>query len=161
MRPAATPLDPKNLSLLWASPDRAEEIAAVHARLFDAAWDADSITRSIEHPASASFIAQVREPRVLAGFVIGRIAADEAEILSIGVAPEWQRRGIGRQMVEGLARASRRAEVARLFLEVASDNAAPVAFYKSLGFMAAGQRKGYYPLAGGENVDAVILALDL
>src|SRR5262245_66448746 len=113
MRPVSTPLDPKNLSLLWASPDRADEIAALHARLFDPAWDAASITRSIEDPTSASFIAQVRDPHVLAGFVLGRIAADEAEIVSIGVAPEWQRRGIGRKMVEGLVRAVRRAEVAR------------------------------------------------
>lgn len=161
MTPAATPLDPKNLSLLWASPERAEDIAALHARLFDAPWDAGSITRSIEHPASSSFIAQIREPRALAGFVIGRIAADEAEILSIGVAPEWQRRGIGRHMAEGLVRAARRAEVRRVFLEVAVDNAAAVALYESLGFKVVGARKAYYQRAGGENVDAVIFALDL
>ena len=82
-----------------------------------------------------------REPRALAGFVIGHIAADEAEILSIGVAPEWQRRGIGRQMVEGLVRAARRAEVKRLFLEVAADNEAAAALYKSLGFKKTGARK--------------------
>ena len=35
MPSAAIPLDPKNLSLLWASPERADEIAALHARLFD------------------------------------------------------------------------------------------------------------------------------
>jgi ribosomal-protein-alanine N-acetyltransferase len=161
MCPVATPPDPKNLSLLWASPERAEEIAALHARLFNPPWDAESITRSVEHPASASFIAQVREPRLLAGFVIGRIAADEAEILSIGVAPEWQRRGIGRHMVEGLVRAARRADVTRLFLEVATDNEPAIALYKSLGFKTAGRRKAYYERAGAENVDAVILALAL
>src|SRR4029078_1052798 len=107
MTRAAIPLDPKNLSLLWASPERADEIAALHARLFDPPWDAESITQSIEHPASASFIALIREPRALAGFVIGRIAADEAEILSIGVAPEWQRRGIGAQVAAGLVRRAR------------------------------------------------------
>jgi ribosomal-protein-alanine N-acetyltransferase len=161
MPQAPIPLDPKNLSLLWASPERAEEIAALHARLFDPAWDADSITRSIEHPASASFIAQVREPPSLAGFVLGRIAADEAEILSIGVAPEWQRRGVGRRMVEGLVRAARRAEVRRLFLEVASDNQAAIALYKGLGFAAAARRKGYYQRAAGKSADALVLALDL
>ncbi|MFA5900799.1 MAG: GNAT family N-acetyltransferase [Hyphomicrobium sp.] len=161
MRPAAIPLDPKNLSLLWASPERAEEIAALHARLFDPAWDAASITSAIEHPASASFIAQVREPLILAGFIIGRIAADEAELLTVGVAPEWQRRGIGRRMVEGLARAARRAEVKRLFLEVAADNEAAGALYSSLGFIPTGGRKGYYQRPGGVSVDAYILSLDL
>lgn len=161
MRPAEIPLDPRNLSLLWASPDRSDEIAALHGRLFDPAWDAASVTASIEHPASASFIAQVRDPRVLAGFVIGRIAGDEAEIISIGVAPEWQRRGIGRHMVEGLVRAARRAEVKRLFLEVAADNAAAKALYESLGFTPAGDRKAYYQRPEGKPVDALILALDL
>lgn len=161
MTQTAIPLDPRNLSLLWASPDRADEIAALHARLFDPAWDAASIISSIEHPASASFIAQVREPAVLAGFVIGRIAADEAEIISIGVAPEWQKRGVGRRMVEGLVRAARRAEVKRVFLEVATDNLAAGALYTSLGFVPAGGRKGYYKRPDGTNVDAIILSLDL
>jgi ribosomal-protein-alanine N-acetyltransferase len=161
MSHAAIPLDPRNFSLLWASPERAEEIAALHAQLFNPAWDAASITSSIEHPASASFIAQVREPLVLAGFIIGRIAADEAEILSIGVAPEWQKRGIGRRMVEGLVRSARRAEVKRVFLEVASDNFAAGALYTGLGFRPAGGRKDYYKRADGKKVDAIILALDL
>ena len=161
MPSTAIPLDPKNLSLLWASPERADEIAALHASLFSPAWDAESIVRLIEHPASSSFIAQIREPRALAGFVIGRIAADEAEILSIGVAPEWQRRGIGRHMAEGLVRAARRAEVKRLFLEVAADNDAAIALYGGLGFKIVGARKAYYQRAVGTNVDAVILALEL
>ena len=161
MSQAAIPLDPRNLSLLWATTERAEEIAALHARLFNPSWDVASIVNSIEHPASASFIAQIREPAMLAGFIIGHIAADEAEILSIGVAPEWQKRGIGRRMAEGLVRAARRAEVKRVFLEVAIDNMAAGALYTSLGFTPAGGRKGYYKHADGTATDAVILSLDL
>jgi ribosomal-protein-alanine N-acetyltransferase len=155
------PLDPKNLSLLWASPDRADDIAAVHARLFDPPWDAVSIAQLIEHPAAAAFVAQVREPKTLVGFVIGQITADEAEILSVGVAPDWQRRGIARHMIEGLVRAAQRAEVRRLYLEVAADNNAALKLYKGLGFAASGRRKAYYRRPGGRPVDAVVLALDL
>lgn len=154
-------LDPRNLSLLWASPERADEIAALHARLFDPPWDRPSISALIEHPAAAAFIAQVREPRTVAGFVIGRIAADEAEILSIGVAPEWQRRGIARQMIEGLVRAAQRTEVKRLFLEVSADNTAATRLYQGLGFEAVGRRKAYYRRPGGQPVDALVLALNL
>lgn len=155
------PLDPKNLSLLWASPERAGEIAALHSRLFDPPWDVESIAQLIEHPAAAAFVAQVREPKALAGFVIAQIAADEAEILSVGVAPEWQRRGIARNMIEGLVRAARRAEVKRLFLEVAADNTAAIRLYKGLGFAAVNQRKAYYRRPGGQPVDAVVLVLSL
>jgi ribosomal-protein-alanine N-acetyltransferase len=97
----------------------------------------------------------------MAGFLIAQIAADEAEILSIGVAPEWQRRGIARYMVEGLVRAARRAEVRRLFLEVAVTNTAANRLYQSLGFEAVGRRKGYYQRPGADPVDAVVLALAL
>jgi ribosomal-protein-alanine N-acetyltransferase len=155
------PLDPRNLSLLWASPERVPDIAELHARLFDPAWDAASIGRLIEHPAAAAFIAQIREPKALAGFVIGQIAGDQAEILSIGVAPEWQRRGIGRQMAEGLIRAARRAEVKRLFLEVAADNTAAIRLYEGLGFAVVASRKGYYARTSGPPVDALILSLAL
>jgi ribosomal-protein-alanine N-acetyltransferase len=162
MTPATLiPIDPRNLSLLWASPERVDDIAALHARLFDPPWDGASIGRLVEHPAAAAFVAQVREPKSIVGFVIGQIAADEAEILSIGVAPEWQRRGVARQMVEGLIRAARRAEVDRLYLEVASDNAAALRLYEGLGFTVAAKRKGYYLRAGAQAVDALVLALVL
>jgi len=156
-----TPHVPGNVSLLWASPDRVSEISALHGRLFDPAWDEDSILQLIEHPAAAAFVAQAREPKQLVGFVIGQIAADEAEILSLGVAPEWQRRGIARHMVEGLVRAARLAEVKRLFLEAAADNTAAIKLYKGLGFVAVGTRKDYYRRPTGQPVDAVVLALDL
>jgi ribosomal-protein-alanine N-acetyltransferase len=155
------PFDPKNLSLLWASPEWAADISKLHGRLFDPPWDAESIAQLIEHPAAAAFVAQVREPKTLVGFVIGQIAADEAEILSVGVAPEWQRRGIARHMIEGLVCAAERAEVHRLYLEVAADNAAALRLYKGLGFAAAGRRKAYYRRPGGQPVDAIVLALDL
>ena len=46
---------------------------------------------------------------LLIGFIIGQFAADESEILTIGVAPEFQRHGVGKMLVEGLVRAVQRA----------------------------------------------------
>lgn len=155
------PLDPKFVSLLWAGPERAEEIATLHGRLFDPAWDAKSIATSLEHPGSTALVALTGNPKQLAGFVLGQIAADEAEILAIGVAPDFQRRGLGRRLVEGLARAVKRAEARRLFLEVASDNEAAFALYRGLGFQQVGSRKDYYQRKGGACVDALNLALTL
>lgn len=154
-------LDPKNVSLLWASSDRVTEIAALHAKLFNPPWDLKSIAELIEHPAAAALVAQMREPKAMAGFIIGQLAADEAEILSIGVAPEWQRRGLARTMIEGLARAATRAEAKRIYLEVAEDNAAATALYDNLGFAEVGRRKDYYQTPGAQPVDAVLLALQL
>ena len=151
----------KHVSMLWAAPERAGEIAALHKRLFDPAWDEAAVTSLLEHPAATSLIAVSGDPKVLVGFVIGQLAADEAEILSIGVAPDWQRAGLGKMLVQGLIRAVKRGEAKRLFLEVAEDNEAALTLYKGLGFTESGRRKRYYVRVEGEAVDAIVLALDL
>jgi ribosomal-protein-alanine N-acetyltransferase len=106
-------------------------------------------------------VAVAGEPKAAIGFVIGQLAADEAEILSIGVSPNWQRAGLGARLVEGLARAARRGEAKRIFLEVAEDNAPAIALYNKLGFVTAGRRKRYYERPGGEAIDALTLVLTL
>jgi [ribosomal protein S18]-alanine N-acetyltransferase len=153
----------KHVSLLWAAPERASEIAALHKRLFNPPWDEAAVKALLEHPASTSLIAVAGsgETKIIVGFVIGQLAADEAEILSIGVAPDWQRAGLGKKIIEGLVRAAKRGEAKRLFLEVAADNEAAVALYNSLGFTQTGLRKGYYVRSEGPAVDAIVLALGL
>lgn len=151
----------KHVSLLWAAPERAEEIAALHARIFDPAWDADSIKALLEHPAATSLVAVAGDPKAAVGFIIGQLAADEAEILSIGVSPNWQRSGLGTRLLEGLARAARRGEAKRIFLEVAEDNGPAIALYRKLGFSEIGRRKRYYERPGSQPVDALMLALVL
>lgn len=153
--------DQKYISLLWAGPDRAAEVASLHASLFDEPWSEDSIRTLLDHPASTAFIAFDGRTRQAVGFVMGQLAADEAEILSIGVTKNWQRHGLGRRMVEGLARATERAEAKRLFLEVAADNDAAMGLYLGLGFAATGLRRGYYQRAQGPAVDALTLALNV
>jgi ribosomal-protein-alanine N-acetyltransferase len=155
------PIEPKYVSLLWAGPERAADIALMHAGLFSPSWDTKSVMATLEHPGSTALVALVGQPKQLAGFVLGQIAADEAEILSVGVAPELQRRGIGRMLVEGLARAAKRADSRRLFLEVAADNGPACALYRGLGFEEIGRRKGYYQRMGKAPVDAINLALAL
>lgn len=151
----------KHVSMLWAAPERSAEIAALHKRLFYPAWDEAAVNSLLEHPASTSLVAVAGDPKNIAGFIIGQLAADEAEILSIGVAPDWQRAGLGKMLVEGLIRAARRGEAKRLFLEVAADNAGALRLYRSLKFTETGRRKAYYERANGPPVDALTFALDL
>lgn len=151
----------RHVSLLWAAPERSAEVAALHGRLFDPAWEAKAVRELLEHPAATSLIAVAGNPKVVVGFVIGQLAADEAEILSVGVTPEWQRAGLGKMLVEGLIRASKRGEAKKLFLEVAEDNMAAGALYRGLGFIEVGRRKKYYQRSGGATVDALQLCLDL
>ncbi len=153
-------LDPRHLSLLWASPDRAADVARMHAELFTPPWDQPSILKMLEHPAAAALIAVAGSKREPAGFIMAQLADDEAEILSVGVALKWQRLGLGARLIEGLVRAARRAEARRLFLEVSTDNSAALRLYEKLDFRRVGIRPKYYKVPGKDAVDALILALE-
>lgn len=157
-----TEIDPKYISLLWAVPDQAEDIARLHAQVLSPAWSTESVKALLEHPASTALIAVYGgPPRTTIGFVMAQLAADQAEVLSIGVAPEWQRKGIGRRLLDGVTRAVQRAEAKTLFLEVAADNDAALSLYSRAGFLGTGLRRGYYERPGSAPVDAVTLSLKL
>jgi [ribosomal protein S18]-alanine N-acetyltransferase len=158
---AAASLDPKYVSLLWAGPEQAGEVAALHAQLFDPPWSEDSIRQLLDHPASTAFLAVIGNPKVPVGFVMAQLAADEAEILSIGVAKDWQRKGLAVRLMEGLMRAAKRAEAKRLFLDVAADNESARGLYDRLGFLGTGLRRGYYARPDGTSADALTLAITL
>jgi ribosomal-protein-alanine acetyltransferase len=78
------------------------------------------------------------------GFIIGRYAADEGEILNLAVSSGSRRHGHGRALVERLFQAFRQHSVARVFLEVRESNAAAIAFHENLGFRLTGRRPSYY-----------------
>lgn len=152
------PLDPRSVSLLWALPERAAELAAMHATLFDPAWSEKSVKALLDHPAVLAMTAETGKPRELLGFIVAQHAADEAEILTLGVAKEWQQRGVAQLLVEGILRAIGKVGSSRLFLEVASDNEAALALYRKLKFAEIGRRPGYYSRSGSAAVDALMLA---
>ena len=100
-------------------------------------------------------------PAETGGFLVGRLAANEAEILTFGVVADWQRHGVGRRLVEGMARAAKRAEAKRIFLEVAADNLPATVLCSRMGFRETGRREGYYVRAVQPAVDALMLAMVL
>jgi ribosomal-protein-alanine N-acetyltransferase len=66
------------------------------------------------------------------------------EIVTIDVAPEYRRRGVGRLLMDAIEAAARAGGAEALRLEVAVDNAAALTFYRQLGFVAIGEIQGYY-----------------
>jgi ribosomal-protein-alanine N-acetyltransferase len=146
---------------LPAATDNAAELAGLHQGLFDKPWDAAAFQGMLGHPGATAFMARLSSPIEVVGFIVGQLAADDAEILTLGVRTDRQRHGIGRKLVEALARAAKKAEARRVFLEVGMANAAALGLYKSLGFQEVGRRKGYYQRPVGPAEDALTLALNL
>ena len=94
------------------------------------------------------------------GFHLSRTAADEAEIISIGVRPDARRAGIGAALLVDAMDRARAAGSAALFVEVAADNAAAIALYRRTGFAQVGRRAGYYATPAGAQ-DALVLRASL
>lgn len=126
------------------------DLAALHASAFAEPWSAAEIAALIEGGAIA-----VAEN---GGFILIRVAADEAEILTLAVRPDARRRGLGRTLVQRAFEAARAQGAATMFLEVADDNAAAIALYRSLGFEETGRRRNYYRRGPAQMQDALILS---
>jgi ribosomal-protein-alanine N-acetyltransferase len=149
MNPRRTPL----------SPELAAVAAAIHAASgLPETWDMNAFAQLCAMPGAAGeIVALGDEP---AGLILWRVAADEAEILTIAVLPAYRRQGLGRLMLEDAISAMRAGHVASASLEVAVDNAAALGLYARLGFQRRGLRPGYYR-SGATRRDALILVRDL
>lgn len=123
--------------------------AALHAASFKEPWTAEAFAALLVQPGVTGWLWD--DPP--AGLLVARAAADEAEILTLGVVPAARRRGGGALMVEDMLRVLGENRTRRVFLEVAADNDPALALYRGKGFVQCGLRRGYY--AGG--VDAVIM----
>lgn len=96
----------------------------------------------------------------MAAFAITQVVLDEATLFNIAVDPAYQRRGLGRQLLEHLISELETRGVLTLWLEVRASNVAAIALYESLGFNEATIRRNYYPTKEGRE-DAIIMALPL
>ena len=134
-----------------------ETLAALHARVFRTPppWTAADFAGVVADPLSFLLIEGD------SGFLLGRAVAGEAELLTLAVAPEARRRGLGRKLVARFLYQSRLRGAERAFLEVSAENVAAIALYESAGFTRAGLRRGYYQTPEGDRIDALVLARDL
>ena len=90
------------------------------------------------------------------GFIVYRIAADEAEIITIGVNPKIRRNGIASAMIGIIEKTIKNQNVKKIFLEVASTNEPAKKMYEKLGYKVIGLRPKYY-----DGIDAILMEKDL
>jgi ribosomal-protein-alanine N-acetyltransferase len=125
---------------------REEDAAAVTEILRGAPesvfWPESSVKEVIATKNAVALVSEAEGEAI--GFLIGRQAVDEAEILNLAVAKENRRRGEGGALLEAVLEEFRARGVSRVFLEVRDSNAAAQAFYGKHGFSKIGRREGYY-----------------
>ncbi|MEN4743783.1 ribosomal protein S18-alanine N-acetyltransferase [Pantoea agglomerans] len=94
----------------------------------------------------------------MAAFAITQVVLDEASLFNIAVDPAFQRRGLGRQLLQHLIDELIKRDVQTLWLEVRASNLPAIALYEQLGFNQVSRRPNYYPTASGRE-DAILMAL--
>jgi ribosomal-protein-alanine N-acetyltransferase len=141
--------------------EHAAKLAAIHEAAFVRPWSAMDFEQLLAEKhvlGDGLFLGRSPHP---AGFVLSRIVADEAEILSIAMAPEARGRGHAAPLLahhlDELVRAGGRA----LHLEVEESNAPALAVYRRLGFREVGRRAGYYAKADGTRAAALTMSRTL
>jgi ribosomal-protein-alanine N-acetyltransferase len=130
----------------------AEALGAGHA-----AWSADALSGLVGDPRALCLVAGAPA----SGLAAARRAGDEAELLTLAVAPRARRAGLGAALTNAIADWARDGGAQALFLEVAQDAAPAQRLYRRLGFAKVGQRRGYYDRGAGRAVDADVMRLDL
>lgn len=132
------------------------EMAALHARVFTLPppWSEDAFARSLAQPGVAALC-------LPSGFGLVRVIGDEAEILTLAVAPESRRQGHGRALLAAMEAHAGAAGASRIFLEVAAGNTAARALYEGAGYREVGLRRAYFTGSEGWRDDAVVMARNM
>ncbi|MDZ4310958.1 MAG: GNAT family N-acetyltransferase [Cypionkella sp.] len=130
-----------------------DDMAAVHAACFTTPrpWSAAEIASTLD----SAFAFVLTEP---SGFLIGRVVAGEAELITLAVDPSARKRGTGGRLVDGFLAEAKLRGAESVFLEVAANNLPAQSLYARKGFEPKGKRRGYYQSPTGERIDALVLA---
>jgi [ribosomal protein S18]-alanine N-acetyltransferase len=149
---------PVTVTVRPIGPSAARDCARLHAACFAHPWPAAEFESLL---AGGNVLSDGVVGRgSLIGFALSRLAADEAEVLSIAVTKSERGKGIGRDLMNAHLARLAGAGVTRVFLEVEPANAGALALYRRLGFETVGERKGYYR-KDGSAAPALTLRCDL
>jgi ribosomal-protein-alanine N-acetyltransferase len=141
--------------------EAASYLAAIHATAFTKPWSALEFERLLAERSvigDGLFLGRATKP---VGFVLSRIVLDEAEILTVAIAPEARRKGYARPLLSRHLDELSRRGVSKVHLEVEEENAPAIALYRRCGFQEVGRREGYYLKPDGTRVSALAMTLSL
>jgi ribosomal-protein-alanine N-acetyltransferase len=133
----------------------AHALAELHHRTLGSTvegWTAESFSRLIKNKDAvltsidaAKSLNPHENGRSFVGFILSLKIGPEAELLTLVIAPDYQRQGLGSSLIVGQEQTLRRQGVMTWYLEVHEHNEPALAFYKKMGFSLDGHRPNYYP----------------
>jgi [ribosomal protein S18]-alanine N-acetyltransferase len=156
------------LSELWsggtatvepASLRDASALAQIHGASFHRGWGEGEFESILTE--RNTLVHRLRMGRKVIGFSVSRMAADEAEILSIAIAANHRGRGLSNKLLLTHLGHLAGHGVRTVFLEVEENNQPARRLYERAGFTVVGRRERYYRQGGGEPLNALLMQRDL
>jgi ribosomal-protein-alanine N-acetyltransferase len=142
-----------------ASPRDAATFAQIHGASFHRGWGEGEFEQMLTE--RNTLVHRLRMKRKIIGFSVSRMAADEAELLSIAVAETHRGRGLSNTLLlTHLGHLAGRG-IRTVFLEVEENNQPALRLYQRAGFSVVGRRERYYQQSGGDPLNAVLMRRDL
>ncbi len=142
-----------------ATPRDAARLAELHGASFHRGWGEGEFDVMLRE--RNTLVHRLRLGRNTIGFAVSRMAADEAEILSIAVDEQHRGRGFSRNLLLTHLGHLAGKGVSKIFLEVEENNQPARRLYERMGFSVVGRRERYYQQAGGERLNALLMRRDL
>lgn len=137
----------------------APQLAQLHGASFHRGWGANEFEQMLLD--RNTLVHRLRQGRRLIGFSVSRLAADEAEILSIALAPQHRGRGLSGDLLHTHLGHLAGRGVQKVFLEVEEGNQPARRLYDRAGFRVVGRRERYYRDAAGQQLNALVMQRDL
>ena len=135
-----------------------EAVMAVEQRAYSHPWTRGNFQDALAHGYQVQLLLGAGH---LLGYFVAMPGVDEAHLLNLTVAPEFQRQGWARMLLDALKLWARSKNAQWLWLEVRVSNVRARSIYEAYGFCKVGERKRYYPAEGGVREDAIVMSLPL
>lgn len=120
-------------------PDDLDQVIAIEREVFLFPWSRMNFSDSLTAKYYCRVLAQ---NELVFGYGVMMTGADEAHILTVGIAGKWQKKGCGQKLLEHLIQQASRQSTRTMILDVRESNTGAINLYKQLGFLTIGKRKG-------------------
>jgi len=127
-----------------AKPRDIDAVAGIEQQVYQHPWKKSYFTGELDHNISFFYVARDEESRRVAGYIIFWVVEETMELHNIAVAPQYKKKGVGRQLMQFMVTTAKEKKVQEIFLEVRASNQRAIEVYEGFGFERIGARKDYY-----------------
>ena len=137
-------------------------VLSIEEQNSDDPWSQLQFTTSIENSNNLCYCLSLNGKTI--GYLIAMLAVDTADILNIGINPDFKRQGYGTALLNHLIEELRKRKIGEILLEVRAGNKSAIQFYKKQGFEEISVRKNYYTKNSknkSQREDGIIMGLKI